>query len=149
MMLVDESVDATAYLSLEELTKILEGSLSAKAQYDINSVTDIVILADIGREKEWLEQAKHEKIMNQINNHARKTPLRLILFSDFLNLSPDINYACKEGACIADFTDKSHAPGLGRTRGVCFAKTLQSTGGRLNDKGKPTQTGFFFQYFKS
>ena len=146
-MLVDESVDATAYLSLEELNKLLEGSLSATAQSDINSATDIVILADIGREKEWLEQTKHEKIMKQINRV--KTPLRLIHFSDFLNLSPDVNYACKEAACIADFTDKTHAPGVGRTRGVCFAKTLQSTGGRLNDKGKPTQTGFFFQYFKS
>ena len=145
-MLVDESVDATAYLSLEELNKLLEGSLSATAQSDINSATDIVILADIGREKEWLEQTKHEKIMKQIN---RKTPVRLILFSDFLSLSPEVNYACKERACVADFSDKTHPPGVGRTRGVCFAKTLQSTGGRLNDKGKPTQTGFFFQYFKS
>jgi len=148
MMLVDESVDATAYLSLEELNKLLEGSLSATAQSDINSATDIVILADIGREKEWLEQTKHEKIMNQINKR-RETPLRLIRFSDFLNLSPDVNYACKERACVADFSDKIYPPGVGRTRGVCFAKTLQSTGGRLNDKGKPTQTGFFFQYFKS
>jgi len=55
-MLVDEDDSATAYLSLEELSKIIERDLSGTSQTEINGSTDIVILADLEREKDWSEQ---------------------------------------------------------------------------------------------
>ncbi len=56
MMHVDEEDSATAYLSLEELSKIIERDLSGTSQTEINGSSDIVILADLEREKDWSEQ---------------------------------------------------------------------------------------------
>ena len=149
-MLVNENDDATAYLTLEELSKLIEGSkFGGISHADINGLTDIVIIADLTREKDWTEGSKHAKILKQLSNKARDSKLRLIHFSDFLKMTPSVNKAVKEAACVSTFEGKLPPPGPQRTRGVCFARTLQSTDGRLNDKGKASQTGFYQDYFSS
>ena len=147
-MMLAENVQATAYLSIEELSTIMEGPLMAASSHgDINSKTDIIILGELDREKDWHEGTKHLKILKEISA-PRKKPLHFIHFKDFMNLTEDISSECKNMSCIARFEGKKPPPpGPLRTRGVCFGNSLISTGGILNDKGKPTMTGFYWRFF--
>jgi hypothetical protein len=144
-MLVAESVHCTAYVNIENLSEIIEGSIvNGIAQSVINSKTDIVLFGEMDREKDWIEGKKHFKILDQLNNTKRATPIRFIRFDDFMNLSLDINRAIKRGACVARFEGKRPPPpGIQRTRGVCFGYTLYSSSGLLNEKGKAASAGFF------
>jgi hypothetical protein len=151
MMLVNENASATAFLTIESLESVLE-SLGAKAQAAVNGATDIVIVADLSREKGWTETAKHLAVQAQVDagGRGKKGAVRLVRFGDFLAMSAALRAQCQQLSCIAEFGAGHHlAPGPARTRGVCFGLTLQSSGDspRLNDKGKPSTTGFYSQYF--
>lgn len=152
MLLVAENANATAFLSIESLEEVLQ-SLGAKMNA-VNSATDIVIVGDLEREKEFGESAKAAAVQKQLDAGARgkKGAIQLMLFSDFVAMSAKVSQACKGLACISRFDSGLPAPGVARTRGVCFPKMLQSAshGGEgpiLNEKGKPKTTGFYYQFF--
>jgi hypothetical protein len=145
---VAENVQATAYLTIDELSSIIEGPLvNGSTHGDINSKTDIIIFGELDREKDWHEGKKHLKILKELSG-PRKKPLLFIHFKDFMNINENIANGCKGMSCVARFEGKKPPPpGPLRTRGVCFGNTLISTGGILNDKGKPTMTGFYYRFF--
>jgi hypothetical protein len=150
MLLVNENAGATAYLTIESLESVLE-SLGAKAQAAVNGATDIVIVADLTREKGWEETAKHAAVQAQVDagERGKKGAVRLVRFGDFLSMSAALRAQCQQLSCIAEFGAGKAAPGPARTRGVCFGNTLQSSGEspRLNEKGKPSTVGFYSQFF--
>lgn len=146
MLLVAENANATAFLSIESLEEVLE-SLGAKMNA-VNSATDIIIVGDLEREKEFAETAKATAVQKQIDAGARgkKGAIQLMRFSDFFAMNAKVAQACKGLACISRFDSGLPPPGVGRSRGVCFPKMLQSAsrdgeGPILNAKGKPKTTG--------
>jgi hypothetical protein len=146
MLLVAENANATAFLSIESLEEVLE-SLGAKMNA-VNSATDIIIVGDLEREKEFAETAKATAVQKQIDAGARgkKGAILLMRFSDFFAMNAKVAQACKGLACISRFDSGLPPPGVGRSRGVCFPKMLQSAsrdgeGPILNAKGKPKTTG--------
>jgi len=97
---VAENVQATAYLTIDELSSIIEGPLvNGSTHGDINSKTDIIIFGELDREKDWHEGKKHLKILKELSG-PRKKPLLFIHFKDFMNINENIANGCKGMSCV-------------------------------------------------
>ena len=145
VLVVGENERATAFLTFDHLQEIVEKQGGA-IQTEINSKTNLIILGDTDREKNWSTSKKARAL------DAGTTQADTISFSDFLdtyNLSDAAKKLCHvssyEDKVLAGGKKKSPATpqGMARGRGNLFSHTLQSTGAK--DAGR--KTGFYNKFF--
>ena len=116
-------------------------------QTTINSATDVVVLGDIAREKDWPASVRKAALDEQRALGARrKKTLRVLDFADAV-AAWGADRAVKSRAVVAEFTGGVPPPGPLRTRGACFGRTLifknPATGAFEKGFGK----GRYWQFF--
>ena len=136
MFVVMESEKHTAFLQSEQFAELLIAK-GAKVQGSINSATDIVVLGDETREKDWQGSTKKATLDAQTGHAGRKKALHVISFADFVE-QYGMRASVEHNASIAQFDTGVPPPGSERTRGACFPRTLQWSfaGAKVTSKGR-------------
>ena len=97
----------------------------AKIQTNVNSATDIVVLGDVDREKDWASSSKKALLDMQVAVGAgRKRALHVLPFDAFVQ-QYGMEHDVRHNASIAEFREGVPPPGAERSRGTCFPRTLQ------------------------